>query len=54
MFRASAPVRQETIYFYNVPNTVEIGNMWVIDRAVDMKVDGAGKKITFRVFDVTD
>lgn len=49
-----APVRQETIYFYTVPNTMEIGNIRVIDRVVDLRVAGAGKKITLRFFDVTD
>lgn len=43
MFRSCVPVRQETIYFYNVPNTVDIGNMWFIDRDVDLRVDGASE-----------
>lgn len=36
---AGVPVRQETIYFYNYPNTVEIENVWVIDRAIDGRLN---------------
>lgn len=51
MYRTGVPVWQETIYFYNYPNAVEIGNMWVIDRAVDIRLDRNDKKYIL-VFDL--